>query len=124
MPTARSRLGARGEGVARKYLEAKGYQIVATNFRCQWGEVDIIAHDGDCLVFVEVHTRRDPGQYGTPEESVTQKKRDKLIATAETYIQSHLTPPEEWRIDLVGVRVDIRGVLGQVEHLESAIQLG
>ena len=70
MPTARSRLGALGEGVAGEYLEAKGYEIVATNYRCQWGEVDIIARDGDCLAFVEVRTRRSQ-EFGAPEESLS-----------------------------------------------------
>ncbi len=123
MSTARSRLGARGERAARAYLEGRGYEIVATNFRCPRGEVDIIARDGVCLVFVEVRTRRSPGQYGAPEESLSKGKRDRLVATAETYIQSSPSLPEQWRIDLVAVRLDSRGAIGQVEHIENAIQL-
>ena len=123
MPSARSRLGTRGEGVAREYLEARGYEIVSTNYSCQWGEVDIIARDGDCLVFVEVRTRTGKGQYGAPEESISKRKRDRLIATAETYIQSCPTPLEEWRIDLVALHLDIQGALGRVNHIENAIQL-
>ena len=122
MSTARSRLGARGEGVAREYLKASGYEIEANNFRCPLGEVDIIAWDRACLVFVEVRTRRDT-EYGTPEESLTKQKQHKLIATAETYIQSRSTPPEEWRIDLIGVRLSSRGAIERVEHIENAIQL-
>ena len=123
MPTARSRLGALGDGVAGDYLEAKGYEIVATNYRCQWGEVDIIARDGDCLAFVEVRTRRSQ-EFGAPEESLSSRKREKLVATVDTYIQGCSTPPEEWRIDLVGVHVDGRGAVVRVQHIQDAIELG
>ena len=116
-------MGARGEGIAREYLEARGYEIVATNFRCQWGEVDIIARDRDFLVFVEVRTRRSTDSYGTPEESLSKQKRDKLIATAETYIQSCPTTVEDWRIDLVAIRLDGRVTNGQVQHIVNAVQL-
>ena len=124
MSNSRIRLGARGEGLAREYLEAKGYDIVATNFRCQWGGTDIIARDGTCLVFVEVRTRRDLGTYGTPEESISNRKRDKLVATAENYIQSCSPLPEDWRIDFIAVRMDSLGTTEQVEHIQNAIELG
>ena len=101
MPTARSRVGDRGEGIARAYLKSKGYELVTTNFHCRWGEVDIIARDGQYLVFVEVRTRRRPGWYGEPEESISNRKRERLIATAETYLQTCSAPPEDWRIDLI-----------------------
>ena len=105
MSTASSRVGARAEGLARAYLKSKGYEIVTTNFRCRWGEVDIIARDGTCLVFVEVRARRSPSWYGTPEESISRRKREKLVATAEVYLQSYPTPLEDWRIDLIGLRL-------------------
>ena len=124
MPTARSRLGARGEEIAREYLAAKGYEILATNFRCPWGEVDIIARAGDYLVFAEVCTQRGPSGFGTPQESLSRRKRERLVATAQTYIQSCSTPPAEWRIDLIALQMDRRGGIGQVEHIENAIQLG
>ena len=123
MSTARIRTGARGEGIAREYLKSKGYDFVASNFRCPLGEIDIIAREGERLVFVEVRTRRSPGWYGSPEESISKRKRDKLVATAETYIQSYDTPPEDWRIDLISVRVDSRGAIMLVEHMENAIEL-
>ena len=123
MSNSRIQLGARGEGLAREYLKAKGYEIVATNFRCQWGEADIIARDGACLVFIEVRTRRGLGLYGTPEESISNRKRDKLVATAETYIQGCSPLPEEWRIDFIAVRLDTLGTTEQVEHIQNAIEL-
>ena len=123
MPTARSRLGTRGEGIAQEHLKAKGYGIVATNFRCPWGEVDIIARDGACLVFVEVRTRHGGGSYGTAEESLSKQKQDKLVATAETYLQSCLAAPKEWRIDLIAIRLDRHGTIEKVDHMKNAIEL-
>ena len=121
--TARSRMGARGETIAREYLEAKGYEILTTNFRCPWGEVDIVARSGSCLVFVEVRARRSSEQFGTPEESLSKKKRDRLVATAQTYLQTCAAPSEDWRIDLIAVRMDNRGAAGRVSHIEHAVEL-
>ena len=123
MPSSRSRTGARGEEVARRSMEAKGYQVVTTNYRCPAGEADIIAWDGACLVFVEVRTRRSLN-YGTPEESISRQKAARLIATAETYVQGCATPPQEWRIDLAPVRVDSRGVVARIDHIQNAIEEG
>ncbi len=94
MPTARSRLGSRGEALAKAYLKSKGYHIIESNFRCPQGEMDIVARDGAYLVFVEVRTRRDGGWYGSPEESISRRKRARLVAIAETYIQSCESPPD------------------------------
>jgi putative endonuclease len=76
-------LGRWGEGHARRYLEDKGYTVLATNYRCRWGEVDIVVHGGEELVFVEVKTRRG-SLLGAPEESVTAAKTRRLIATRNT----------------------------------------
>ena len=70
--TGRRSLGQRGEALAADYLRRMGYQVLATNFRCQWGEVDIVAMDGSTLVFVEVRTRRG-ASFGTPQESLTRR---------------------------------------------------
>ena len=127
MPNARGQLGARGERIAREHLESKGYLILDTNFRCLWGEIDIVAQDEECLVFVEVRTRKSV-EYGAPEESLSRRKRGRLIATAETYIQDHPKQSypglqEQWRIDLIAVRVDSRGAVSRVYHIENAIQM-
>ena len=122
MSLTKSELGARGEGLARAFLKAKGYRLVATNYRCRSGEVDIIARDGSCLVFVEVRTRRGRGWFGTPQESISRRKKERMIATAETYIQDSQETPEDWRIDLVAVNIDSRGIVRPVEHLENAVE--
>ena len=122
MPSEKSELGARGEGLARAFLKARGYRVVATNYRCRYGEVDIIARDGPCLVFVEVRTRRTRGGFGTPQESISRRKKERLIATAETYIQDLDETPEDWRIDVVAVNIDSRGIVRPVEHVENAVE--
>ena len=103
-------------------LRAKGYAILSTNYRCRWGEVDIIAQRNSELVFVEVRTRSGPA-LGTPEESLTAAKARRLIATAETYLQSLETPPADWRIDLVSVRVSNGRRLESVQHLENVVEV-
>ena len=122
MPTPRMRLGSRGEGLARRLLERKGYIIRDTNYRCPWGEVDLVAQWGDQLIFVEVRTRRG-GAFGGPEESVTEAKVQRLIATSQHYLQSHDLEDAPWRIDLVSVRFTRGYRLLEIAHLENAVQL-
>lgn len=113
MSEARRRLGARGERAARAYLEQEGYAVLETNHRTPSGEIDIVAREGDCLVFVEVRTRRGDA-YGTPEESITPAKRAKLIELAESYIQAHEGSPELWRIDVVAVEIAADGTIARI----------
>jgi putative endonuclease len=112
-------LGAFGERVAAAHLEAKGYRIRARNFRCREGEIDIVAEDGDCLVFVEVRTRRGDA-FGTPAESVTVAKERRLLTVARAYLQEHPDAPPDQRIDVVAVELS-RGRLLAVQHIEGAI---
>ena len=80
----RDTLGERGENVAAKFLRNQGYTIILRNYRCDCGEVDIIARDGKTLVFVEVKTRAydDP----TPEEQVNPTKQHQLTKAARLYL--------------------------------------
>ena len=125
MTSPRGRLGLWGENQARLRLEAEGYQLVESNYRCRWGEVDIIARWRRELVFVEVRTRRGDA-FGSPEESIGPAKARRMAATAEHYLQTELpsgaganTP---WRIDLVCIQLDRRGKLLGINHLENAIE--
>jgi putative endonuclease len=115
----RQRLGRRGEDLAARLLASKGYQIVARNWRCKVGELDLVAKDGDCLAFVEVRTRRGRVM-GSPEESITAAKQARLIDLAQAYVQA-----EEWfgpwRIDVVAIEMDRRGRLLRMEHYENAV---
>jgi putative endonuclease len=115
----RRRLGQRGEDLAARHLAARGYEIVTRNWRCEAGELDLVARDGDALVFVEVRTRRGEA-LGTPEESVTPAKQARLIVLAEAYVQAH-DWLGDWRIDVVAVEMDRRGRLLRVEQYENAV---
>lgn len=121
MPTPRTRLGTRGEALARRFLEELGYRVLSTNYRCTWGEIDIVAQDGSEVVFVEVRTRRG-AQFGSPEESLTASKVRHLIAAAQEYLQSCGGDEASWRIDLVGVR--LRGEHGgpKMEHWKNIVE--
>jgi len=113
--------GNEGERRARSYLEAKGYQVLETNYRCPWGEVDIIALRGQTLVFVEVRTRGG-GLFGTPEESLTPQKLERLVAAAQSYLQARAPESQDWRIDLVAVILGQRGQVERIEHWENVAE--
>jgi putative endonuclease len=115
----RQGLGRYGEGRAATYLAARGYQVVARNWRCRSGEIDLVVKDGGCLAFVEVRTRRGAG-LGTPEESITPAKQARLIVLAEAYVQAH-DWTGGWRIDVVAVELDRRGRLLRIDHYENAV---
>ena len=114
------RLGDLGERAARGHLERAGYAILDANYRSPHGEVDIVARDGDTVVFVEVRTRSGRS-FGAPEESITAGKARRLIATAQTYLQRNEELPRHWRIDLVAVDVDSRGRIARIERIENAV---
>lgn len=98
----RARLGQRGERLARDFLERRGYRVRETNFRCAQGEIDIVAEHGDCLVLVEVRSRRSR-RFGSAKESLTEAKKERLVALAHAYAQAHPEVPAQWRIDVVAI---------------------
>ena len=116
----RKELGAIGEKLARNVHKKTGYRIRETKFRCREGEIDIVAEQKDYLVFVEVRTRTS-SSFGSPEESVTFAKKEKLIATALSYLSSHKNLPDNWRIDFVGVELDENGKATRIELIENAV---
>ncbi len=115
----RRQTGALGEKLAAELLVDKGYRIVETNFRCPEGEIDIVARDGDCLVFVEVRARRSR-RFGTPEESITGRKKEHIRSAAARYREQREDLPELWRIDVVAVEMDGRRLF-RVDHIVNAI---
>ena len=112
-------LGRRGEELAARHLAAKGYEIVEQNWRCETGELDLVAREGQCLVLVEVRTRRGRSM-GSPEESITTAKQARLIGLGEAYIQER-DWAGHWRIDVVAIEMDGRGRLLRVDHYENAV---
>ena len=120
MTSRRQRLGRWGERLATGHLRQKGYEIVATNYRCPSGEMDIVARDGDYFVFVEVRTRKGR-EFGTPEESITEDKQARIIEVAETYLQECDLGDVDWRIDVVAIELNRAGRVLRVEHIPDAV---
>lgn len=112
-------LGRHGEELAARLLVEKGYQIVARNWRCRAGEIDLVARNGDDLAFVEVRTRRGKA-YGSPEESITLAKQARLAALAQEYVQAEAWAGN-WRIDVIAVEMDARGRLLRIDHYDNAV---
>jgi putative endonuclease len=112
-------VGIHGEKLAADFLSRQGYRILATNYRCSEGEVDIIAEDRDYLVFVEVRTRTG-AQFGIPEESITPVKMGKLRAVASHYLQQNDGFSASWRIDVVVV-LGWDNHVESIKHIENAV---
>jgi len=117
----RQQVGKLGEKAAQKFLKKRGYHIRETGFRCRHGEIDIIAQKKDCLVFVEVRTKSSL-DFGTPEESITQAKKERLVTSALSYSTSHQNLPTLWRIDVVAIELNDRGKTKRIELIENAIE--
>jgi putative endonuclease len=113
----RSLLGSRGERAAATYLRRQGLRILARNVRAGGGELDLIARDGDTLVFVEVKTRRD----GDPAEAVTPAKQAKLTRAALAFLKRHRLLEQRCRFDVVAIVWDeSRGGPPAIQHLRDA----
>ena len=112
--------GILGEKLARDFLKKRGYRIKETNYRCAEGEIDIVAKHKDSLVFIEVRTKRNL-DFGSPEESITPAKQERMRATALHYQQMHNNLPPLWRIDVVAIELSQKGELSRIELIENAV---
>jgi putative endonuclease len=117
----RRETGMLGEKIARDFLGKNGYEIVETNFRCPDGEIDIIAKQKNALVFIEVRTKRGWG-FGSPEESITPRKKEKLRTVAQYYIQQLSSPPVSWHIDVVAIEMGRNNKVTRIEIIENAVE--
>jgi len=112
--------GILGEKLAKDFLKKRGYRILETNYRCPEGEIDIVAKHKDSLVFIEVRTKTSLG-FGSPEESITPAKQEKMRAAAFHYRQTHNNLPPLWRIDFVAVELNQKGEPSRIELIENAV---
>ncbi|MBW2149606.1 MAG: YraN family protein [Deltaproteobacteria bacterium] len=108
--------GRWGEKQAVKALKRRGYRIIQTNYRSALGEIDIIARDGDVLVFVEVKARRS-SSHGPPAESVTPRKRRQISHAAAVFLKKHRMTHVNVRFDVVSVDLTPEG---QTEIIQDA----
>ena len=120
MNMKRRDVGILGENLAKNFLKKRGYRILESNYRCREGEIDIIAKHKDSLVFVEVRTKRSL-EFGSPEESITPTKMERLRAVAAHYQQTHNNLPASWRIDVVAVEIDQKDKPLRIELIENAV---
>lgn len=113
-PAATGNVGAQMEEAAARHLQHAGLKLEARNYRCRRGEIDLIARDGDTLVFVEVRYRRN-SRYGSAGATVDHRKQRKLLAAADNYLQQHkLDCP--CRFDVVA----IEGDAGNIQWITNA----
>ena len=115
--TRRKELGDFGERVAAHRLEASGMRILARNTRTRGGEIDIIAEDGDDLVFVEVRARRNVP--GVAAESLTPVKLRRMWQCAMDYCDTNGISPERVRLDLVSIDLAPNGEAAHIEHFRG-----
>ena len=120
MTMKRKETGNLGEKLAREYLERHGYAVIEINYRSPTGEIDIVARQGDCLVFVEVRTKRSKA-FGSAEESITPLKKQHLISSVAYYCQSQEKPPASYRIDFVAVELGSDNKPTRVSIIENAV---
>lgn len=113
----RAAVGRYGEDVAVRHLAACGYQVLARNWRCRVGEIDVVALDGPVVVVCEVKTRRSD-RFGNPLEAVTPAKAARLRRLAVAYVGDHGLSGRPIRIDLIGVQLPRRGA-PRLHHLRG-----
>jgi len=112
--------GKAGERIAGQYLVKNGYRILAKNYTCRLGEIDIVAMDKNELVFVEVRTKTGTG-FGSPEESITRSKKRKLVSMAQYYLKANPGSPEDYRIDVIAVTLDTGSEAAGIKHIPYAV---
>lgn len=111
--------GKTGEDIASEYLLSKGLQILGRNIRTPFGEIDILCEEGECLVFLEVKTRRTK-QFGFPEDAVTHSKQEHMFNSALAYLQEHDTLDRTWRIDVIAINLAVES-LPEIQWFKNAI---
>lgn len=112
-------LGAYGERVAARHLEQIGMIVLARNWRCAEGEIDLVLRDDDQLVICEVKTRRGT-DFGTPQEAISQAKLERMGRLAQRWVAEAGVRPAGIRFDLVAVLADGHGA-AHVEHVRGLI---
>ena len=119
MDRSRLNIAKIGESYAVRHLKARGYKILAQNYRAIRGEIDLVAQEGDCIVFVEVKTRRSL-KFGTPQAAVTAQKQRQISKVALAYIQTHNRLNAPCRFDVIAIHLSPQLELLKLEQIENA----
>ncbi len=113
-------LGAFGEAAAAEFLRKKKYEILAMNYRCRLGELDIVARQKETFVFAEVKLRREGG-FATAAEAVTPAKQRRLLLAAEAWLAENELEDVPCRFDVIEVYLEKSGGrISRINHLEEA----
>jgi putative endonuclease len=118
--SGRMRTGKRGEDIACAYLKRRGYRIVERNYKCPLGELDIMARDGDAIVFVEVKSRKSE-EFGDPQLAVGLEKQKKVSRMSLTYLKEKHLYPCNARFDVVAIKMLPDGIT--IELIQNAFEL-
>jgi putative endonuclease len=116
---AKDAVGKYGEDLAARHFVGAGFTVLARNWRCEVGEIDIVARDGDVLVIAEVKTRTSTA-YGNPAEAITRQKAAKLRELALMWLRDHPWGGAGVRFDVVSVLLPKAGA-AQLEHLRGVL---
>ena len=120
MTRERLDLGKLGEKLALKKIRSLGYKCVEKNYRCPLGEIDLVAKDGDCLVFIEIKTRKG-GSIGYAKEAVDQRKKRQISKVALAYMKANDCFDTKSRFDVIAI--NIKGDREEIEVISNAFDL-
>ncbi len=121
MDDTRKALGFRGEALAVKYLKKRGFKVIERNYHCPVGEIDLIAREGNTLVFVEIKARSSSA-FGLPQDAVDRFKQKKIIQAARDYLaKHHLNEEIPARFDVVAIHLTPSGP-PDIELIKDAFQ--
>lgn len=120
MTRERRDLGELGEKLALKKIKRLGYKCILKNYRCPLGEIDIIAKDGDCLVFIEIKTRKNRS-IGYAKEAVDKRKRHQISKVALAYMKANNCIDTKSRFDVIAI--NIREDKEEIEIIRNAFDL-
>ncbi len=113
-------IGRLGENLAKKHLRQQGITIIAENYHTRYGEIDLIAQEGETLLFIEVRVRNNP-RYGSALESITPQKQARILKSVAHYLQHHNIGVEQnMRIDVIGIEATPDGADFTLEWVKNA----
>ncbi|MFT5698740.1 MAG: putative endonuclease [Desulforhopalus sp.] len=118
MVNIRQLLGQKGETEASHYLKRKGYEIIKTNFRCRYGEIDLIARKADVVIFIEVKTRTN-NDFGGPAAAVDYRKQKQISKVAHHYMVTHHNDDIDARFDVIAILAK-KGLDTEIVHITNA----
>ena len=121
MDRSRLDIAKMGEALAVAHLKARGYEILAQNYRAVRGEIDLVVKDGNFIVFVEVKTRRSL-KFGTPQAAVNIQKQRQISKVALTYLQTYNLFDTPCRFDVIAVHLSPQLELLKLEQIENAFE--